>query len=74
MLRKLFEIGKSCLIFQIYLEPGHLPERFVIKRMKIIFSRKILKKKTRKFIRKTLNQEIPLADLGEARATLQTPL
>ena len=37
MLRRFFETGPGCPIFQLYFESGHIPARFAIKRMKIIF-------------------------------------
>ena len=37
-----FETGPGCPIFQLYLESGHIPARFAIKRMTIIFFRYIL--------------------------------
>ena len=45
MLRKFFKTGKGCPIYQIYFESGHLPARYQIKRMKIVFYRYILKQK-----------------------------
>ena len=37
MLRKLFNTGKGSPIYQPYFESGHLPARFQIKRMKLVF-------------------------------------
>ena len=37
MLRKRLKTGKGCPIFQLYFESGHIPARFVIKRMKLVF-------------------------------------
>ena len=45
MLRKLFKTGRGCPIFQLYLESGHLPARFYIKRTKLVFYHYILNQK-----------------------------
>ena len=37
LLRRFFETGPGCPIFQLYFESGLIPARFAIKRMKIIF-------------------------------------
>ena len=42
MLRKLFKTVKGCPIYQLYLESGHLPARFHIKRIKLVFYKYIL--------------------------------
>ena len=42
MLRKLFKSVKGCPIYQLYLESGHLPARFHIKRIKLVFYKYIL--------------------------------
>ena len=42
MLRRIFKTGPGCPIFQLYFESGHIPARFAIKRMKIMFFRYIL--------------------------------
>ena len=39
MLRKLFKTRKGCSIYQLSFESGHLPARFQIKRMKLVFNR-----------------------------------
>ena len=43
MLRNLFKTARGCPIFQLYLESGHIPARFAIKRMKLVFLRYILR-------------------------------
>ena len=45
MLRKLFKTGRGCPVFQLYLESGHLPARFYIKRTKLVFYHYILNQK-----------------------------
>ena len=45
MLRKLFKTVKGCSIYQLYLESGHLPTRFYIKRIKLVFYKYILSQK-----------------------------
>ena len=42
MMRRVFKTGRGCAIYQLYLESGQLPARFVIKRMKLIFLHYIL--------------------------------
>jgi hypothetical protein len=42
LIRKLFKTGRGCPIFQLYLESGHLPARFHIKRIKLVFYQYIL--------------------------------
>ena len=42
LLRKIFKTGQGCPIYQLYFESGHIPARFAIKRMKIVFLRYIL--------------------------------
>ena len=42
LLRKIFKTGSGCPIFQLYLESGHIPARFAIKRMKVIFFKYII--------------------------------
>ena len=42
MLRRIFKTGRGCAIYQLYLEAGQLPARFVIKKMKLIFLHYIL--------------------------------
>ena len=43
LLRKMFNTGKGCSIYQLYFESGHLPARIQIKRMKLVFYEYILK-------------------------------
>ena len=43
LLRKIFNTGKGCSIYQLYFESGHLPARMQIKRMKLVFFEYILK-------------------------------
>ena len=43
LLRKLFNTEKGCSIYQLYFESGHIPARFQIKRMKLVFYEYILK-------------------------------
>ena len=43
LLRKIFDTGKGCPIYQLYFEAGHLPARIQIKRMKLVFYQYILK-------------------------------
>ena len=45
LLRKLFKSVKGCPIYQLYLESGHLPARFHIKRIKLVFYKYILSQK-----------------------------
>ena len=45
MLRKLVKTGKGCPIYQIYFVSGHLPARYQIERMKLVFYQYILKQK-----------------------------
>ena len=42
LLRKFFKTGKGCPLYQLYFEIGHIPARFAIARMKIVFLRYIL--------------------------------
>ena len=42
MMRKLLKTGRGCPIFQLYLESGHLPARYYINRIKLVFYRYIL--------------------------------
>ena len=42
LLQKIFKTGSGCPIFQLYLESGHIPARFAIKRMKVIFFKYII--------------------------------
>ena len=42
LIRKFFKTGRGCPIFQLYLESGHLPARFHIKRIKLVFYQYIL--------------------------------
>ena len=44
-LRKVFKTSKSCPIVQLYLEAGHIPARFEIKRMRLLFLKNILQQK-----------------------------
>ena len=39
LLRKIFKTGQGCPIYQLYFESGHIPARFAIARMKIVFLR-----------------------------------
>ena len=41
MMRKLIKTGRGCPILQLYLESGHLPARYYIKRIKFVFYRYI---------------------------------
>ena len=43
LLRKIFDTGKGCPIYQLYFESGHLPARIKIKRMKLVFYQYLLK-------------------------------
>ena len=52
ILRKLFKTEKGCPIFQLYLEAGHLPARFSIKRMKLIILKYILTQNENALIQK----------------------
>ena len=45
LLRIFFKTTRGCPIFQLYFESGHIPARFVIKRMKILFFRYIITQK-----------------------------
>ena len=45
MIRRIFKTGRGCSIYQLYLESGQLPARFVIQKMKLIFFQYILKQK-----------------------------
>ena len=42
LLRKIFNTGKGCSIYQLYFESGHLPARIQIQRMKLVFYNYIL--------------------------------
>ena len=44
-LRKVFKTLKSCPIVQLYLEAGHIPARFEIKRMRLLFLKNIMQQK-----------------------------
>ena len=45
LLRIFFKTNRGSPIFQLYLESGQIPARFVIKRMKIMFNRYIITQK-----------------------------
>ena len=55
MLRRIFKTGSGCPIFQLYFESGHIPARFAIKRMKIMFFRYILTQEESSLILKISN-------------------
>ena len=44
-LGKVFKTSKSCPIVQLYLEVGHVPAHFEIKRMRLLFLKNILQQK-----------------------------
>ena len=53
-LRKLFQTSKGCPINQLYLESGHTPARFAIKKGRLLFLKTILEDKEKSTIQRFL--------------------
>ena len=51
-LRKLFQTGKGCPIVQLYLEAGHVPARFAIKKARLLFLKSILEENPESLIQR----------------------
>ena len=50
-LRKMFKTAKGCPITQLYLESGHVPARYAIKKIKLLFLKTILEENPQSLIR-----------------------
>ena len=53
-LRKMFKTAKGCPITQLYLESGHVPARYAIKKIKLLFLKTILEENPQSLIRQFL--------------------
>ena len=51
-LRKLFQTSKGCPIVQLYLESGHIPARFAIKKARLLFLKSILEENPESLIQR----------------------
>ena len=57
-LRKLFKTSRGCPISQLYLEAGHIPERFQIMKNRLLFLKYILKQDSESLINKFLRLQL----------------
>ena len=64
-LRKLFQTTTGCPIVQLYLESGHLPARFAIKKAKLLFLKTILEEKSDSMINRFLNLQFDKPTKGD---------
>ena len=65
MMRRVFKTGRGDAIYQLYLESGQIPARFVIRRMKLIFVHYILTQKEETLMRKFLMAQKNIPTKGD---------
>ena len=64
-LRRLFKTSKGCPIAQLYLEAGHIPARFHIKKMRLMFLKYILNEEEHGLISKFLRLQFEKPSRGD---------
>ena len=64
-LRRLFKTSKGCPIAQLYLEAGHIPARFHIKKMRLMFLKYILNEEEHGLISKFLKLQFEKPSRGD---------
>ena len=64
-LRKIFKTTTGCPINQLYLESGHVPTRFAIKKARLLFQTNILEEKEDSTIRKFLMLQFEQPSKGD---------
>ena len=64
-LRKLFKTSKGCPIVQLYLETGHIPARFEVKKRKLLFLKYILEENPKSMIFHFLNLQFENPTRGD---------
>ena len=64
-LRKILKTTKGCPITQMYLETGHVPARFEIKKIRLLFLQYILKESPSSLISKFLQLQIENPTRGD---------